>query len=376
MRLLSYFGIVVVVQLGMLFLAQPVAAQDLASFAGCSGPDCSACNIVDLTNGLIQWLIGFLFILFAIIMAYAGFGLVTSGGNSHALDEAKGRFMNAVIGLIIVLAAWLIVDTIMRGLVGRPNAEGMIVTGGEVSGWLFWSEVRCAEQPNEDLRSVTYEPVPFEPNTFWPGDAQSAGGQIVSESNCAATPAGNVNCGAAEAACRAQGMSAIVNRENPTNYIVSCVSLSGGNGADGTTLDGTTAAGSTGCAGGTCVPLTIPCSARGCTIAPDMVGRLARMHSTAGVSGARVTEAMPPSRQHKSACHNNGTCVDYSKAGGMSASEVSRVISAASANGLRAVYEVKTQSQKTALVQGGVPSGSVIVLGSWISAPHFSIYGY
>jgi hypothetical protein len=99
------------------------------------------------------------------------------------------------------------------------------------------------------------------------------------------------------------------------------------------------------------------------------------MHNAAGVSGARVTEAMPPSRQHKSACHNNGTCVDYSKSGGMSASEVSRVVAAASANGLRAIYEVHTQAQKDALTQGGVPAGNVKVLGDWISAPHFSIYG-
>lgn len=107
-----------------------------------------------------------------------------------------------------------------------------------------------------------------------------------------------------------------------------------------------------------------------------MVARLERMHNAAGVSGARVTEAMPPSRAHKSACHNNGTCVDYSKRGGMTAAEVSRVISAASANGLRAVYEVKTNAEMNTLVAGGVPSGSIKVLGDWISAPHFSIYGY
>ncbi len=106
-----------------------------------------------------------------------------------------------------------------------------------------------------------------------------------------------------------------------------------------------------------------------------MVSRLARMHSTASVSGARVTEAMPPSRQHKSACHSNGTCVDYSKSGGMSAVEVSRVIAAARANGLRAVYEVQTAAQMASLVAGGAPSSNISVLGDWISAPHFSIYG-
>ena len=106
-----------------------------------------------------------------------------------------------------------------------------------------------------------------------------------------------------------------------------------------------------------------------------MVSRLAAMHSAAAVSGARVTEAMPRSREHKSQCHYNGTCIDYSKAGGMTAAEVVSVINAARSNGLRPVYEVVTQSQKDTLVAAGAPSGNISVLGSWISAPHFSIYG-
>jgi hypothetical protein len=107
-----------------------------------------------------------------------------------------------------------------------------------------------------------------------------------------------------------------------------------------------------------------------------MVSRLAGMHGQAGVSGARVTEAMPPSRTHKSACHSNGRCIDYSKAGGMTGAEVAAVVQAAYANGLRPVYEVKTQAQKNALVAGGAPAANIVVLGNWISAPHFSIYGY
>jgi hypothetical protein len=163
--------------------ASIASAQNLASFAGCSGTDCSACNIVDLTNGLVQWLIGFLFVLFAIIIAYAGFGLVTSGGNSHAMDEAKGRFTNAIIGLIIVLAAWLVVDTIMRGLVGRPGAEGQIPGSGEVTGWLFWSEVQCYTQATTTAR--TYTPDIFEPTEMAIDDGTGRAGSIT-----VSTPAG------------------------------------------------------------------------------------------------------------------------------------------------------------------------------------------
>jgi hypothetical protein len=121
-----------------------VAAADVASgiaqLSGCSGPDCTACNVVDMLNGFIKWIIGFMFLLCAVLITVAGVRLVTSGGNSHTLDEAKGMFTNAIIGMIIILAAWLIVDTVIRGLVGQ---DGKLATTGDVSGWLYWSEVQC-----------------------------------------------------------------------------------------------------------------------------------------------------------------------------------------------------------------------------------------
>lgn len=143
-------------------LATPIGfvqSAGLAQLAGCTGLDCSACNIVSMANGLITWLIGILFVVFALLLAIAGVKLVTSGGNHHALDEAKSSFMNAIIGFIIILSAWLIVDTIMRGLVGRPGEEGMI--GGEATGWLFWSEIECSEMTETDQETVTQEEVAF-----------------------------------------------------------------------------------------------------------------------------------------------------------------------------------------------------------------------
>jgi D-alanyl-D-alanine carboxypeptidase/Extensin-like protein C-terminus len=76
----------------------------------------------------------------AVLIAIAAVRLVVSGGNSRALDQAKETFINAIIGLLIILSAWLVIDTIMRVLVGN---DGRLGTGGDVSGWLFWSEIEC-----------------------------------------------------------------------------------------------------------------------------------------------------------------------------------------------------------------------------------------
>lgn len=151
-----------------------VFAQEtpLAQLSGCTGLDCSACNIVEMANGLIKWLIGILFLLFAVLMMIAGVRLVTSAGNPSALSDAKDKFINAIVGFLIILAAWLIVDTIMKGLVGMKDEDGNVIrtgalaTNGNSQGWLYWSQVECQEQitPEEsdidyiDLVSDDYDP--------------------------------------------------------------------------------------------------------------------------------------------------------------------------------------------------------------------------
>lgn len=333
----------------------------------CSGTECDFCHLADMTNNVIRWLFGFLTLCAVLVFAIAGFKLVTSGGDTSAREWAKERLTYVVIGFLLMFAAWLIVDTILEGL----------TESGGLEFWGSFDVTKCGEQrqllENPDAPNIVIAGDDNLTTLVWPGDPQSAfyGSALVSTITCAATPAGNVNCGAIEAACRADGNVPTVDTTNPTNYKVNCFSPAN----TGAAPQPVAGSGSSGCGGTTCVPITIPCSARGCTIAPDMVSRLERMHTAAAVSGARVTEGMPPSRPHQNPCHTNGSCVDYSKQGGMTADEVTRVINAAAANGLRAVYEVETNAQKNALVRDGVPAGSVAVLGSWITAPHFSIYG-
>lgn len=52
----------------------------------------------------------------AIMFAYAGFLLVTSGGSTEQRGKAKKIFTSVAIGLIIAVAAWLIIHTILLTL--------------------------------------------------------------------------------------------------------------------------------------------------------------------------------------------------------------------------------------------------------------------
>ncbi len=94
--------------------------------------------------------------------------------------------------------------------------------------------------------------------------------------------------------------------------------------------------------------------------------------SVQGVSGWLISESWPPTYNHKNTCHKAGTCVDLSLQGNNSVERINLVFQGATANGLRAVYEVKTEREKDTLIANGV-TGTVSNY-SHITGPHFSIY--
>lgn len=55
---------------------------------------------------LINVSLGFLGTIFVVLVVYAGFQWMTSGGDSAKIGEAKKRVTAGVIGLAIILASW------------------------------------------------------------------------------------------------------------------------------------------------------------------------------------------------------------------------------------------------------------------------------
>lgn len=135
------------IALVLIFIPIDIVGAAPADFITCEGTTCSACDIVGILNKAIIWLFGAVFLLFTYLMVIAGFGLITSNGNTSALEAAKSKFTNAIIGLIIMMSAWLIVDTLMRTIVGGGSGEGVSNAPiGELEGWGPWSTVKCQKQ--------------------------------------------------------------------------------------------------------------------------------------------------------------------------------------------------------------------------------------
>lgn len=70
---------------------------------------------------VIKFLLGFLAIVFVILILYAGFTWMTAGGDSGKVDTAKKLIINAIIGVIIVLAAYGITHFIIQTGINATN---------------------------------------------------------------------------------------------------------------------------------------------------------------------------------------------------------------------------------------------------------------
>lgn len=81
------------------------------------GQACDFNQLMLMINKVIDFLLFYMVTPFAaLLIAYAGWLMITSGGSSEAATKAKNIATNLVIGYIIALAAWLIVKTIMSSL--------------------------------------------------------------------------------------------------------------------------------------------------------------------------------------------------------------------------------------------------------------------
>lgn len=83
----------------------------------CDGVNCTICDLATLAQNIINTGV-FIFIFFSALMfAYAGFLKLTNEAIGKQA-EANTIFGNVALGLIVLLSAWLVVDTLMKTVLG------------------------------------------------------------------------------------------------------------------------------------------------------------------------------------------------------------------------------------------------------------------
>lgn len=60
----------------------------------------------DLAVSIINWILGILALVAVVMILVGGFKWMTAGGNEEKVEGAKKLLIAAIIGLVIILAAW------------------------------------------------------------------------------------------------------------------------------------------------------------------------------------------------------------------------------------------------------------------------------
>ncbi len=85
-------------------------------------------DLPTVIGNVVKFILGFLSVVFVILIIYSGFKWMTAGGDSKKVDEAKSVMKNAIIGLIIVMCSYAIATVIFNII----NTE--VLKGGAAGG--------------------------------------------------------------------------------------------------------------------------------------------------------------------------------------------------------------------------------------------------
>ncbi|NQV93088.1 hypothetical protein HQ403_01155 [Candidatus Kaiserbacteria bacterium] len=298
--------------IGAVFLVSPnasYAAEPLVQCGGTGQLECSLCELAKLAERVINFIVQVSFVIAALLFAIAGAFYFTAGGDPGRVSSAHKILKDTVIGIIIILTAWLVVNVILAAL----TKEG---------GLNPFTSVLCQNREHaNEFQGI---------NT--PSDGSSS--------------------------LQATGSK----KDTPTQPKTNCSNC--------TLLSSSILTNGNACKSGV----------SGCFVEKELNNRLLSLQERAATpqynlsAGSwQVSEAWPPTVEHKAACHYNATCVDvsFTKTATRSPKNVQSFIDAAAGSQLRAVYEVSTEARKEQLSSQGVTS--VIVVPT-ITGEHFSVY--
>lgn len=83
---------------------------------GCG--ECSQCDILKVIQNIVQFILKIAGPLAILAIILGGFLYVTSGGSEERAQMAKKAITAAIIGFVIVLVAWVLVNFIIQTLTG------------------------------------------------------------------------------------------------------------------------------------------------------------------------------------------------------------------------------------------------------------------
>ena len=96
------------------------------------GGPCTFCDALKVISNIINSLMFIVFPLAILMIVYGAIRLMMAGGSDEAVKTGKDAVTNAVIGIVIALASWIIINEVLHILTGRADFP--------------WNQIQCQEE--------------------------------------------------------------------------------------------------------------------------------------------------------------------------------------------------------------------------------------
>ena len=129
----AYYPLVIALTLPQLSFAQNIWKGTSCAVEG-GGPTkpCGLCDLLVVGMNIIDILTQASFLIVAAVVVWGAFLMITSAGSDSKMAEGKKKITSAVIGLVVVLTAWVIVNTAFMAIAAISGAS-------EIS----WNSIKC-----------------------------------------------------------------------------------------------------------------------------------------------------------------------------------------------------------------------------------------
>lgn len=104
----------------------------------CTSGECTVCDMQKLAQQVLNFCFILMIILAALLFVNAGFKYLMAASDPGGVSQAHKIFTNTLIGIVIILCAWLIVDTILKQL-----------AGSSIGSYGPWNEILCKNSGSE-----------------------------------------------------------------------------------------------------------------------------------------------------------------------------------------------------------------------------------
>jgi len=87
----------------------------------CPASGCTFCDLSKLGQNVINFSIEIASVLAIAFIVYGGIMMMLGSGNPQKIKESQGVIWSAIIGIVILSASWIILNTFFNLMTGDPN---------------------------------------------------------------------------------------------------------------------------------------------------------------------------------------------------------------------------------------------------------------